>query len=54
MGSGHGKYERAKQSLSWGSKQRLWLLKIDGKRIGDTLTNPSNVVFRRMTLTKDN
>lgn len=53
MGSGPWKYNRAKQTLSMESEQRLWLLNINGNRIEGTLTVPSNVIFRRMTLTKD-
>jgi hypothetical protein len=53
MGSGPWQYNRAKHTLSMGTAERLWLLKIDGKRIDGTLTVPDNVVFRRMTLAKD-
>jgi hypothetical protein len=53
MGSGPWQYDRAKQTLSWQSEQRLWLLTIAGKQIEGTLTLPGNVVVRRMTLQKD-
>jgi hypothetical protein len=53
MGSGPWQYDRARQTLSWQSEQRLWLLTINGKRMEGTLTVPDNVVFRRMTLKKD-
>jgi hypothetical protein len=52
MGSGPWDYNQAKRTLSMASGQRLWLLNIVGKRIEGTLTVPSNVVFRRVTLTK--
>src|SRR6476661_8124577 len=50
MGSGTWKYDRAKQTLSWESVQRLWLLNLDpkGRRIEGTLTLPGNIVSRRM------
>jgi hypothetical protein len=50
MGSGPWQYDRAKQTLSWQSEQRLWFLTIKGKRIEGTLTIPENVVIRRVTL----
>lgn len=53
MGTGQWQYNQAKQTLSWLVDQRLWLLTINGKRIEGTLTLPGNVVFRRMTLKKD-
>ena len=33
--------------------QRIWHLKIDGKRMEGALTVPTNNVFRRVTLTRD-
>lgn len=54
MGSGPWKYEPAKQTLSMKFGRQLWRLTIRGKRIEGTLTVPDNVVFRRMTLVKDN
>jgi hypothetical protein len=54
MGSGPWQYNRSKQTLSWQSEDRLWLLTIVGKRMEGTLTTAGNVVFRRMTLQKDN
>jgi len=53
MGSGRWTYHRAKQTLSMESEQRLWLLTINGNRIEGTLTVPDNIVFRRITLAKD-
>jgi hypothetical protein len=53
MGSGPWQYDRAKQTLSWQSEQRLWLLTINGRRIEGTLTLPGNDVVRRVALTKD-
>jgi hypothetical protein len=53
MGAGEWQYHRARHTLSWQSEERLWLLTIDHKRIEGTLTLPGNVVFRRMTLKKD-
>ena len=53
MGSGPWQYDRAKQTLSWQSEQRLWLLTMNGNRIEGTLTLPGNVVVRRMILQKD-
>ena len=53
MGSGPWQYDRAKQTLSWQSEQRLWLLTINGKRIEGTLTVSGNDVVRRVTLKKD-
>lgn len=53
MGSGPWKYDKAKQTLSMETAQRVWLLKISGKHIRGTLTESGDVVFRRMTLTKD-
>jgi hypothetical protein len=53
MGAGQWQYDRAKQTLSWQLDQRLWLLTINGKRMEGMLTLPGNVVFRRMTLKKD-
>jgi len=53
MGTSQWEYNQAKQTLSWQVGQRLWLLTISGKRIDGTLTLPGNVVFRRMTLKKD-
>jgi hypothetical protein len=52
MGSGPWQFDRARQTLSMESGQRVWLLSISGKRIEGTLTLPGNIVFRRMTLTK--
>ncbi len=54
MGSGPWQYNAAKQTLSWETAQRAWLLTINGHQIEGTLTLPGNVVVRRMTLTKDN
>ena len=54
MGSGPWRYDKAKQTLSMESPQRVWLLKIKGKQIQGTLTESGGVLFRRMTLTKDN
>jgi hypothetical protein len=53
MGSGPWQYDRAKQTLSWQSEQRLWLLTIKDTRIEGTLMLPDNVIFRRVTLKKD-
>jgi hypothetical protein len=53
MGSGSWKYDPANRTLSMESAGRIWLLHIEGNRIEGTLTVPDNVVFRRMTLTKD-
>jgi hypothetical protein len=52
MGSGPWQYDGPKHTLSWESEQRLWLLTIKGKRIEGTLTEPGNVVFRRVTLSR--
>jgi hypothetical protein len=54
MGSGLWQYNAAKHTISWDSAGRLWLLKINGRRIDGTLTERGGVVFRRMTLTRDN
>jgi hypothetical protein len=53
MGSGRWKYDAAKHTLAWETAQRVWLLHIEGKRIEGTLTMPDGVVFRRLTLAKD-
>jgi hypothetical protein len=53
MGISEWEYDQTKQTLSWQPNQRLWLLNINGKRMEGTLTVPGNVVFRRMTLKKD-
>lgn len=53
MGSGLWQYNAAKHTISWDSAERLWLLSINGRRIDGTLTERGGVVFRRMTLTRD-
>jgi hypothetical protein len=53
MGSGPWQYNAAKQTISWETPQRVWLLTISGQHIEGTLTVPGNVVVRRMTLKKD-
>ena len=53
MGISEWEYNQAKQTLSWQANQRLWLLTINGKRMEGTLTVPGNVIFRRVTLKKD-
>ena len=53
MGSGPWRYDRAKKTLSMGPADRLWLVNIKGKTMEGTLTVSGNVVFRRMTLTRD-
>jgi hypothetical protein len=53
MGTSQWEYDQAKQTLSWRVDQRLWLLTISGKRIEGTLTLPGNIIFRRMSLKKD-
>ena len=53
MGTSEWEYNQAKQTLSWQANQRLWFLSISGKRMEGTLTLPGNVIFRRMTLRKD-
>jgi hypothetical protein len=53
MRAGPWEYNRVKHTLSWESKERHWLLSIRGNRIDGTLTESNNVVFRRMTLTRD-
>ena len=52
MGSGPWQYDRAKQTLTWESDKRVWLMKINGKQIEGTLTLPDHTVVRRMTLAK--
>jgi len=53
MGSGRWKYDHARQTLSMESGQRLWLLNVKGKKIEGVLTTGDGLVFRRMTLTRD-
>jgi|SRR6185437_3454175 len=53
MGSGLWQYNAAKPAISWDSAERLWLLNIHGRRINGTLTERGGIVFRRMTLTRD-
>jgi hypothetical protein len=53
MGSGLWQYNAAKHTISWDSAERLWLLNINGRRIDGTLTERGGVVFRRMTLSRD-
>jgi hypothetical protein len=50
MGSGPWQYDRSKQTLSWQSGERLWLLIIKGRQIEGTLTVANGVIFRKMTL----
>ena len=53
MGSGPWNYDAKKQTLSFESNGRLWVLAVHGKQIEGTLTVGGNVVFRRMTLIQD-
>ena len=53
MGSGPWNYDAKKQTISFESNGRLWLLAIHGDHMEGTLTVSGNVVFRRMTLTQD-
>lgn len=53
MGSGLWQYNAARRTISWDSAERLWLLNIKGRRIEGTLAERDGVVFRRMTLARD-
>jgi hypothetical protein len=53
MGRGPWKYDRSRQTLSMEFGQRLWLLTVKQKKIEGVLTAGDGVVFRRMTLTRD-
>ena len=53
MGVGPWHYDRSRGTLEWKTPGRVWLLKVDGKRIEGTLTVEDGVVFRRMKLEKD-
>jgi hypothetical protein len=53
MGSGPWQYDQARQTLRWEVGQRLWLLIVKSKRMEGALTESGDVVFRRMTLAKD-
>jgi hypothetical protein len=44
---------RVRGSTTMEMQQRIWLLTIDRRRIEGTLTMHGKVVFRRMTLKKD-
>ena len=53
MGTGPWQYDRAKRTLEWRTSGRVWLLRIDGRRIEGTLKLADNSVFRKVTLEKD-
>jgi hypothetical protein len=53
MGDGPWKYDRTKNTLSMEIPRGLWLVTVNGGRIEGTLTVENNVVFRRMTLIRD-
>ena len=53
MGSGPWNYDSKRQTLSFESSGRLWLLALHCNEIEGTLTLPDHVVFRRMALTRD-
>jgi hypothetical protein len=53
MGTGPWTYDERRQTLSFESSGRLWLLSIDRNRIDGTLTVDGTILFRRMTLTRD-
>ncbi|HKR28614.1 MAG TPA: hypothetical protein VJS11_14215 [Acidobacteriaceae bacterium] len=53
MGIGPWKYDPAHRTLSFQWNQQLWLITQDGDRFDGKLTGPNNVVYRRMSLTRE-
>ncbi len=53
MGSGPWNYDVKKQTITFESNGRLWLLAVHGDHIDGTLTVDGTVVFRHMMLTLD-
>jgi hypothetical protein len=53
MGMGEWQHDRAQHTLEWRSPRQVWFLKVTGNRIEGTLTLEDKIVFRKMTLAKD-
>ena len=53
MGVGPWTYDSKRQTLTFETKGRVWLVALHGDRMEGTLTLSDKVVFRRMMLTRD-
>ena len=53
MGSSEWQYDQTRRTLEWRMPGQVWLLKITGGRIEETLTLTDGTILRNMTLQKD-
>lgn len=53
MGEGPWAWDAKQQTLTFGPRDRVWLMTLRGDRMDATLTVADGVVFRRMSLVRD-